>query len=269
MNANSQFAPRFLGIAFVLLFLGAGCKTAWRDETGVARVVRMKGNARSDLGRSEWRSVTVQSNCFPRSTWVIQTAAQSYLDLKFADSATFSRFSGRPVPGSLWVWKTTPPPGSHCASHSRENLLRLLPDSTLKIESLEAQRLPHRRLQDFKQIRLWLQQGAAFVSVQNLKVGTSFSIRTDRATAVVNDTNTAPAVFRFTSDGVIEVESGAVPLVQSDPDLNVTIPAGDRYDVRTGQVTKLSKKMPCLCTPIYAWPVPVAETFFRRPERKF
>ena len=120
-------------------------------------------------------------------------------------------------------------------------------------------------------VRLWLRQGKAFVSLPNLKEGDSFAIRTDRATAHVTgtSTNTAPAVFGFTSDGVVTVESGVVAVARSDLDLNVTLSARERYDVRTGRIEKLSEKLPCPCIHLYAWPVIVPAPPFWLPERKF
>ena len=244
----------------VFAFLGSGCKTVKREDSLTAVVVRQKGNARCSPNLGIWQEVKVGSE-FSRCGWMIQTAADSFVDLIFLGHVPLASSSELPRVMARYL---RPAPVS---------LLRVQQDSAVVLQTMTTRRSSNGwDHHGAKAIRINLVNGQVFVKTQQLVPHSSFETCTTNGVIRILDNKRGmpDAMFQCSNDGVVQVLDGAVEFMQHDPEVRVKIPSGNAFDVRTRMLTAVPEDdKPFISCPGPGPGAPIPPAQFSLPARKF
>jgi hypothetical protein len=189
-------------------------------DQGGARVFRLKGGARYKTGNNDWQPLKVGDVL--RSGAVIQTAANSRVDLSMGDSSV-------PV--------ATAAPPSEMISYqptAEQNVVRIWENTLLGIDKLTATQTG---ADVVTETMLDLKAGRITGSVKKMSTASKYEIKLPNGVAGIRGT-----VYDITADGVIKVLSGLVVLAYVGPDgspITQVINGMQQFDSRTGVLSSL------------------------------
>lgn len=223
-------------IACGFVFAMISTAAAQTATTGVATVVRMKGDARYMTANSPWKALKVGDVLKPGS--VIQTAVDtgSYVDVVLGETGGASP---RPV-----VYSGVGPDMLTPASFSRgggrqpkvdQNTIRLTENTALGIDKLTSTQTGADVVTD---TQLDLKAGRIFGTVKKMSPASTYEIKLPNGVAGIRGT-----IFDLSANGVLRVLLGSVGYAYVGPDGKVItkmVGANTQFDSRTGQTSQLS-----------------------------
>ena len=188
-----------------------------------ARVVRLKGAARYSTGNNMW--LQVKTGTLLKAGFLIQTAADSYVDLMLGDSDLAAAPAG---PGAAGA-------GIGYQPKAEQDMVRVLENSVLGIEKLS---VTSTGADEITETELDLRSGKILGTVKKLGPASHYEIKLPNGMAGIRGT-----IYTISADGVIQVLSGSVVVSWQAADGSIvtqTISEGQQFDTRTGLVTPIS-----------------------------
>ncbi len=212
------------GMVSIVLAVGANAQTA-KDRTG--KVVRIKGAARYSTGNKTWQPLKVGT--ILKSGAIVQTAADSYVDIVLNEDATASAVSmPRPATSSTSAAAGGGGGGSKAPEH---DVIRLQEDSALAIDRVAATDTGVDRV---TVTELDLRSGSVFCSVKKQAAASRFEVKIPNGIAGIR--GTYALIF---ADGRVICGTGSVVSSYTDSTGKTTtkvVPAGNQLDNRTGEM---------------------------------
>lgn len=215
------------GMVSIVLVVGANAQTA-KERTG--KVVRIKGAARYSTGNKTWQPLKVGT--ILKSGAIVQTAADSYVDIVLNEDATAAAVS-MPRPATSATAAAAGGGGGGGGSKAPEHdVIRVQEDSALAIDRVSATDTGADRV---TVTELDLRSGSVFCSVKKQAAASRFEVKIPNGIAGIR--GTYALVF---ADGRIICGTGSVVSAYTDAAGKTTtkvVPAGFQLDNRTGDMS--------------------------------
>jgi hypothetical protein len=189
---------------------------------GTAKVVRVNGHARYTTGNNVWQPLKVGAVLKPGT--VIQTAAQSYVDLVLAEG-------GAGAAGMAGAATPLRGEGMLHQPRAEQNVVRVWEDSVLGIDRLSIMRTGTDVVTD---TQLDLRSGRIFGTVKKMSNASKYEVKIPNGIAGIRGT-----IYMLSADGVLTVLEGSVVIAYVGPDgtaVTQVITGGQEFDARTGQL---------------------------------
>lgn len=211
-----------------------------QSRDGAAKVIRIKGSARSSAGNNVWRPLKVGDVLRPGTIVQTDRESGSYVDLVLADTETpvvSPRLAGAgaviPAAGGYGVMS----PAS-LQPLAQQNTVRVYENTVLGIDRLTAMQTGADVVTD---TQLDLRQGHILGNVKKMSAASRYEIKLPNGVAGIRGT-----VYDIYADGRVRVASGTVVLSIVDANGNVqtrVITAGNEYNPRTDQIVPLAPQV--------------------------
>jgi hypothetical protein len=217
MNETRRFLNSVIacGVAFTLVSTLAAQPT----DQNVAKVVRLKGDARYKVGSGEWQPLKLGDVVRPGT--VIQTAAKSRVDLVMGDAAA-------PVP------KSAPSDMISYQPTAEQNVVRLWDNTLLGVDKLTEM---HTGADVVTDTQLDLKAGHITGSAKKMSAASKYEVKVPNGVAGIRGT-----VFDISAEGIIKVLSGSIVLAYVGPNGSVVtqvVMGQQMFDSRTGVLSPL------------------------------
>jgi hypothetical protein len=210
-------------------------------DQNVAKVVRLKGDARYKIGNNDWQPLKLGDIVRPGT--VIQTGAKARVDILLGDA---SAPITRPVTSEMMTYQPT----------ADQNIVRLWENTLMGVDKLTGMSTG---ADVVTETQLDLKAGHITGSVKKMSAASKFEVKIPNGVAGIRGT-----VFDISAEGLIKVLSGSVVLVYVGPggaQATQVIMGLQMFDARTGTLTPLPNidKSGMFIQPIMAMgPVPVS-----------
>jgi len=214
------------GMVSIVLVTGANAQSA-NERTG--KVVRIKGAARYSTGNKTWQPLKVGT--ILKAGSVVQTAADSYVDIVLNEDATAAAVS-MPRPATSVTAASTLGGGGGGTKAPEQDVVRVQEDSVLAVDRVTATRAGADRVTETE---LDLRTGSVFCSVKKQAAASRFEVKFPNGIAGIR--GTYALIF---ADGRVICGTGSVVSAFTDSAGKTTtkvVPAGNQLDNRTGQMS--------------------------------
>lgn len=214
------------GMVSIVLVAGANAQTA-KERTG--KVVRIKGAARYSTGNKTWQPLKVGT--ILKAGAIVQTAADSYVDIVLNEDATASAVS-MPRPATTATAAAASGGGAGGTKAPENDVIRVQEDSALAIDRVSATDTGADRVTETE---LDLRSGSVFCSVKKQAAASRFEVKIPNGIAGIR--GTYALIF---ADGRIICGTGSVVSAYTDSAGKTStkvVPAGNQLDNRTGQMS--------------------------------
>jgi hypothetical protein len=201
-------------------------------NTGRAKVVRMKGQARFTTGNGVWQPLKVGDVVKPGT--VIQTAMErgSYVDLVLGEG----RGGVVPNVGSSGSSSSSATPVANYQAKGQANMVRIWENTALGIDKLTSMQTG---ADEVTETQLDLKTGRITGSVKKMSASSKYEIKLPNGVAGIRGT-----LYDITADGVVRVVDGSVVIAYMAADGSVTtkvVTGGNKFDARTGEIVKMTQ----------------------------
>jgi hypothetical protein len=202
-------------------------------NTGRAKVVKMKGQARFSPGNNVWQPLKVGDVLKPGT--IIQTAMEkgSYVDIVLGDGSGTA--SGMSEAGGGASSSSSPTPVANYQSKGRQNLVRIYENSALGLDKLTTMKTG---ADEVTETQLDLRAGHILGNVKKMSAASKYEIKLPNGVAGIRGT-----IYDITAEGVVKVADGSVVIAYMAADGSVTtkvVTGGNKFDARTGEITALT-----------------------------
>ena len=217
-------------VACSVIFAMVSPVAAQTAVQGVAKVVRLKGIARYDLGDGKWEQLKVGMSL--RAGTSIQTARDegSYVDIVLVDPAASA--AGGPaykpfVPSSM----------SSVAARAQavQNVVRIYENTLLSVDRLNFSQTGADVVMD---TQLGLKSGRIAGSVKKMSAASRYEVKLPNGVAGIRGTT------YYIDGSVVKVLDGSVVVAYNDPKsgnvVTQEVRAGQKLDMRTGELSNLT-----------------------------
>jgi hypothetical protein len=210
-------------------------------DQNVAKVVRLKGDARYKIGNNDWQPLKLGDLVQPGT--VIQTGARARVDILLGDA---SAPVIRPVTSEMITYQPM----------AEQNIVRLWENTLMGVDKLTGTKSG---ADVVTETQLDLKAGHISGSVKKMSAASKFEVKIPNGVAGIRGT-----IFDISAEGLIKVLSGSVVLVYVGPggaQATQVIMGSQMFDARTGTLTPLpdTDKTGMMIQPVMApGPVPVS-----------
>ena len=219
-QTRSMFSWLVAGSLALLMVSSVAAQTA---KERMAKVVRLKGSARYSTGNNVWQPI--KTGTLLKSGFIIQTAADSYVDVLLGESES-AVTPPRAVVGDQVSYQ----------SKAAQDLIRLRDDTVLALDKLT---VTDTGADQITETQLDLRSGKIFGSVNKLSPASHYEIKLPNGVAGIRGT-----VYMISADGVVQVLSGSVVIswvaLDGTP-ATQTVGFGNQFDTRTGMMTPITE----------------------------
>ena len=207
--------------SLALVMVTSACAESAKGR--VARVVRLKGAARYSTGNNVWQQV--KTGTLLKSGFLIQTAADSYVDLMLGESAVTP-------PGA--VAGAGAGVGIGYQPKAEQDMIRVHADTVLAIEKLSVM---DTGADEITETELDLRSGKIFGTVKKMSPTSHYEIKLPNGVAGIRGT-----IYTVSANGVIQVLSGSLVVSWTAADGSIMtqpVNAGSQFDTHSGLLTPI------------------------------
>ena len=218
-QTSKTFSWLMAGVLALAITATAEAQTA-KERT--AKVARIKGSARYSTGSNVWQPLAVGTVL--RGGMVVQTAADSYVDVVLAEEVTAAPPA---APGAMMNY----------SPNSQQDVVRVFADTVLGIDKLTA---VDTGADEVTETELDLRSGQIMGSVKKQSAASRYEVKVPNGVAGIRGT-----VYLLSAEGVVSVLVGSVVLAYTKADGSVAtqvVAAGFQFDSRTGALTPIPKE---------------------------
>lgn len=215
-QTNKIFSWLVAGVLMLSLVVNASAQTIKERTTKVAR---LKGSARYSTGNNVWHPVQVGT--ILHSGMVIQTAADSYVDMTLGEEVT----SAPPAPPGAMM---------NYSPNSQQEVVRIFADTVLSIDKATSVTTG---ADEVTETELDLRSGQILGTVKKQSAASRYEVKVPNGVAGIRGT-----IYLISADGVVSVLVGSVVLAYTKADGTVAtqvVSAGFSFDSSTGAMTPI------------------------------
>jgi hypothetical protein len=217
-------------VACGVIFAMVSSVAAQTAVQGKAKVVRIKGPARYNLGDNNWQQLKV--GMLLSAGTVIQTAkeAESFVDIVLVDP-------NASVTGATTYKPSVPSSTSSAAVQAdiNQNIVRIYENSALSIDKLN---FSHTGADIVTDTQLELKSGRIAGSVKKMSAASRYDVKLPNGVAGIRGTT------YYIDGNEVKVLDGSVVVAYTDPKSGNTVTqevkAGQKLDMRTGLISNLT-----------------------------
>jgi hypothetical protein len=214
--------PKWLSFAAIMLAFAVSTP-AQQMTPNVAKVIRLKGNARYATANNVWQPLQVGDVL--HSGAIIQTAADSRVDLVLGnpDAVAYKPKYGEPAPD-----------GGISEKAVDQDFVRVFENSVMAIDKLL---VANTGVAPITETQLDVRAGHIFGTVKKLSAGSKYEIKIPNAIAGIRGT-----IYSISADGVVSIMVGSSGVAYSVPGGNIVtqvVNSGQSFDCRTGQFSPI------------------------------
>ncbi len=224
--------PSLTNMMVACVIACAMVSTVVAQTEGVAKVVRIKGDARYMVAGGSWQTAKVGTVLKPGS--VIETSREkgAFVDLVLGEGG------GVVTPPSSTVFKPFIPssmaPSASYQPSAEQNIVRVWENSALGIDKLTTTQTG---ADVVSETQLDLKMGRIIGNVKKMSAASRFEVKLPNGVAGIRGT-----FFDIVADGIVRVVVGSMVLAWVTPDNNThtqVIGSNQQFDSRSGQLTPI------------------------------
>jgi hypothetical protein len=212
--------------SLALVMVTSACAESAKGRA--ARVVRLKGSARYSTGNNVWQQV--KTGTLLKAGFLIQTAADSYVDLMLGESAMTT--PGATVGAGTGAGSGV---GIGYQPKAEQDMIRVHADTVLAIEKLSVM---DTGADEITETELDLRSGKIFGTVKKMSPNSHYEIKLPNGVAGIRGT-----IYTVSANGVVQVLSGSLVVSWTAADGTVMtqpVNAGNQFDTHSGLLTPIS-----------------------------